>query len=141
MKIVRGHHYSFTVADLERSKAFYGGLLGLEEIERPDFGIPGVWYGTGETQVHLIEKPASADTGTPSPKLTPIANHSAFQIEDYDQAVAALREHGAEFVELSREVGQIFVRDPDGNIIELIQPGGRLGRLPDDVVAKLREAR
>ena len=138
MNVIRGHHYSFTVGDLERSKAFYGDVLGLEEIERPDFGIPGVWYGVGETQIHLIGKPEGVDTGTPSPKLTPIANHSAFQIEDYDAAVARLRECGAEFVELSREVGQIFVRDPDGNIIELIQPGGLLGRLPDDVMEKLK---
>ena len=138
MNVIRGHHYSFTVSDLERSKAFYGDVLGLEEVERPDFGIPGVWYGVGETQIHLIGKPEGVDTGSPSPKLTPIANHSAFQIEDYDAAVERLRECGAEFVELSREVGQIFVRDPDGNIIELIQPGGLLGRLPDDVMEKLK---
>ena len=138
MHVIRGHHFSFTVSDLERSQAFYGGVLGLEEVERPDFGIPGVWYGVGETQIHLIGKPENADTGTPSPKLTPIANHSAFQIEDYDAAIARLRDTGVEFVELSREVGQIFVRDPDGNIIELIQQGGRLGRLPKDVMEKLK---
>ena len=138
MNVIRGHHFSFTVSDLDRSKAFYGGVLGLEEIDRPDFGIPGVWYGVGETQIHLIAKPEGADTGSPSPKLTPIANHSAFQIEDYDTAVATLREHGAEFVELSREVGQLFVRDPDGNIIELIQPGGQLGRLPKEVMERLK---
>jgi catechol 2,3-dioxygenase-like lactoylglutathione lyase family enzyme len=138
MHVIRGHHFSFTVSDLERSKAFYGDLLGLEEVERPDFGIPGVWYGVGETQIHLIGKPEGVDTGSPSPKLTPIANHSAFQIEDYDAAVDRLRETGAEFIELSREVGQIFVRDPDGNIIELIQAGGRLGPLPKDVMDKLK---
>ncbi len=138
MHVIRGHHFSFTVSDLERSKAFYGDLLGLEEVERPDFGIPGVWYGVGETQIHLIGKPEGVDTGSPSPKLTPIANHSAFQIEDYDAAVDRLRETGAEFIELSRDVGQIFVRDPDGNIIELIQAGGRLGPLPKDVMDKLK---
>jgi hypothetical protein len=37
-------------------------------------------------------------------------------------------------------VGQIFLRDPDGNIIELIKPGGRVGKLPPDVAKRIREA-
>ena len=46
------HHTSFAVRDLERARAFYGGVLGLQEIERPDFGaIQGVWYGVGNAQV------------------------------------------------------------------------------------------
>lgn len=138
MHVVRGHHFSFTVTDLERSSAFYEKVMGLESIPRPDFGIPGMWYGVGETQIHLIQKPEGTDTGTPSPKLTPIANHSAFEISDYDAMKAHLRDCGAEFVELGSEVGQMFVRDPDGNIIELIKPGGRLGKLPKDALDKLR---
>ena len=39
----RGHHVSFSVSDLEASLAFYRDVLGLEPIERPDFGLPGAW--------------------------------------------------------------------------------------------------
>lgn len=128
MKIVRGHHFSFAVENLDRSKAFYSGVLGLEEIDRPDFNFPGAWYGAGEAQVHLIEKPAGTTNVTPTPGISRYENHSAFQIDDYDAAIAALREADIEFVESGRDVGQIFLQDPDGNIIELIQPGGILGR-------------
>ena len=130
MKVIRGHHFSFSVADLDRSKEFYGQFLGFEEIARPDFSVPGVWYKVGETEVHLIEKPAHTDVGQPSPQLTPLAGHSAFQIENYADAVEALTAAGVEIIELGEEVGQLFLRDPDGNIIELIELGGRLGALP-----------
>ncbi len=52
MIVKRAHHVSFGVSDLERARAFYGNLLGLEEIARPDFGIPGAWYQAGEAQIH-----------------------------------------------------------------------------------------
>ena len=129
MKILRGHHFSFSVESLEHSKAFYSGVLGLEEIDRPDFGIRGVWFQAGDTEVHLIEKPVGADIGMPPPALTPVANHSAFQIEDYGNAIQTLSDAGVEFIEMGPEAKQIFLRDPDGNIIELIEPGGRLGSL------------
>ncbi|MFP6639347.1 MAG: VOC family protein, partial [Myxococcota bacterium] len=45
------HHYSIDVSDVEASRRFYGELLGLPEIERPDFGMPGVWYQTGPVQL------------------------------------------------------------------------------------------
>lgn len=37
-------HISVTVTNLEEARGFYGGLLGLGEIPRPDFRFPGAWY-------------------------------------------------------------------------------------------------
>src|SRR5438105_4496935 len=37
-------HSGVTVRDLERSRRFYGDLLGLKEVDRPDLGFPGAWY-------------------------------------------------------------------------------------------------
>lgn len=120
MKIVRAHHVSFAVADLARSRRFYGELLGLAEIPRPPLGIAGAWFAAGEGEIHLIERPAGAALGEPPPRVTPLANHTALQIEDYDAAVAALRAAGLEVVEAGRDRGQLWVGDPDGNVIELI---------------------
>lgn len=122
------HHVSVGVADLERSKAFYGGRLGLEEIERPDFGVPGAWYRAGPVEVHLIEVPEGVEPTRAAPKLSPVVNHVAFEIDDYPAVVAELEAEGVEFVPTSSAVGQVWIRDPDGNVIELIRPGGRLGR-------------
>ncbi len=122
MKLLRGHHISFSIADLERSKLFYGGVLGLAELVRPQMGIGGAWYGAGDTEVHLIVKPEGVDVGQPPSQLSPIADHAAFQIDDYDAAVAHLRSAGLEVLETTRARGQLWVRDPDGHVIELIVP-------------------
>lgn len=124
----RLHHVSFSVRDIQAARRFYGGLLGLPEIPRPDFGFPGAWYEIGDVQVHLIVPPEGAPVDTPPPGLSPLAGHAAFEIDDYEAVRAALAERGVEALETGAEVGQLFVRDPDGNVIELIRPGGRLGR-------------
>jgi glyoxylase I family protein len=125
MKVLRGHHISFSVAELERSKQCYGGVLGLAEVPRPQMGLGGAWYATGDTELHLIVKPAGADVGQPPARLTPIADHAAFQIDDYDAAVAHLRSAGLDVMETTPAVGQLWVRDPDGHVIEFIVPARR----------------
>jgi len=119
------HHVSFAVRDLDASRAFYESVLGLEPVERPDLGLPGVWYGAGNAQIHLIAAPEGFDVGEPAAKLTPLANHCAFAIESYDDARAFLKTRGAEIFETQPEIGQLWLRDPDGNVIELIDPRGR----------------
>ena len=57
------HHFSIDVADVTVSRSFYGELLGLSEIERPDFGLPGVWYQAGPVQLHLIQVPEGVEVG------------------------------------------------------------------------------
>ena len=116
------HHVSLTVRDVEVSRGFYEGLLGLETIERPDFGLPGVWYQSGATQVHLIQAPEGVDGGKPPGSLTPLANHLAFEIDDYAKVLDHLHARGIEVQETSPEMGQMWIRDPDGHIIELTKP-------------------
>ncbi|HVP31714.1 MAG TPA: VOC family protein [Myxococcota bacterium] len=125
MRVVRAHHVSFAVEELERSKRFYGGVLGLAEIARPALGVDGAWYRAGDTELHLIVRPAGTETGSPPKHLTPLADHAAFQVDDYDGAVAHLRAAGVELLETRREIGQLWVRDPDGHVIELIVPAPR----------------
>lgn len=128
MIVKRAHHASLSVTDLERARGFYEGVLGLSPIERPDFGFPGAWYQAGEIQLHLIQVPEGVDVGSPAPGTNPLAHHVAFEIDDYEAACQALASRGIETLETGAAVGQIFVRDPDGNVIELIRPGGQLGR-------------
>lgn len=116
------HHVSFAVSDLDASRRFYEGVLGLEPIERPDLGLPGVWYRAGALEVHLIAKPEGFDGGHGPEKLTPLANHCAFAIVDYASSLEAVNELGLEVVATSPAMGQMWIRDPDGNVIELIAP-------------------
>lgn len=114
------HHISFAVSDLERSRGFYENTLGLAPIERPDLGLPGAWYSAGNAEVHLIQTPAGADVGTRPGSLTPLANHNAFAVEDYRKTVDHFKRARIEVLETSAETGQLWVCDPDGNVLEFI---------------------
>lgn len=122
MLATRVHHVSFAVRDLARSREFYEGILGLREIARPDLGLPGAWYAAGDGQIHLIQTPPGAAVGAPPERLTPLANHCAFEIDDYEKTVAALKQRGLAVLETRSEMGQLWIQDPDGNVIELIRP-------------------
>lgn len=115
------HHVSLSVKNIEISKAFYSEVLCLPEIDRPDFGFKGAWYQVGNQQLHLIEYPAST-TLRNTKELDSKAGHVAFRVQDYNRSVQWLKEKGIEIYEnpTSRSgFSQIFVSDPDGNLVEL----------------------
>ena len=47
MKIVGVHHVALQVADVTAARTFYRDVMGLPEIERPDFPIGGAWFQLG----------------------------------------------------------------------------------------------
>lgn len=120
--LVRGglNHVSFPVRDLERALVFYRDLLGLEPMPRPSFPFAGAWLRAGDAQVHLIVPFEGMELGLPPPTLNPLAGHVAFSIDDYDAVLTTLRARGLEVLEAGRESGQMWVRDPDGHLIELL---------------------
>lgn len=121
-------HVTLVVADLDRSREFYAGLLGMEEKPRPDFGFPGAWFEAGNTQIHLnIE---SDDAGTAgltynAQKITR-ALHVAFTVDDATAAAEYLRECGVEIIAGPRNrpdgAVQLYILDPDGHQIEITSP-------------------
>ena len=113
------HHVSFRVSKLAVALDFYQDLLGCERLERPDesMPVPGAWLQAGATQVHLIEAPVSDATGRPPRGLAGSANHVAYGVADVDAAQEALEERGFQ-CRRGALLPQLFVRDPDGNLIE-----------------------
>jgi glyoxylase I family protein len=111
------HHVSLNVTDPDRALAFYRDVLGMPVLPRPDFPFGGAWLDVGNgRQLHLIE-------GTVPPGH---GQHVAFRVTDVDAAVRMLRRAGLDVPD-PKQVGdtgirQTFVRDPDGNLLELTQP-------------------
>ena len=132
MRTAGVHHVSLVVGDIQRAREFYGDLVRLPEISRPDFGVPGAWFQAGPVQLHLIEPPPEADAGRPPREFSVFAAHVAFEIEDADAVAKDLAAAGYDVRGVGSPGGQLFVRDPDGNLVEFIAPGGRLGRQAAD---------
>lgn len=110
------HHVNLIVDDVVAARRFYGDVLGLEEVPRPDFGMDGAWFAAGATQVHL-------SIGAPPP---PDAfQHVAFRTDDLAGVVTRLHAENVEVLEVPHVAGaghQAFARDPAGNLIEFNQP-------------------
>src|SRR5262245_10644690 len=48
-------HVSITVTDVAKAREFYTETLGFQEIPRPAFNFPGIWYSLGgDLQLHII---------------------------------------------------------------------------------------
>lgn len=119
MKLERIHHASLCVSDLSRARVFYGEVLGLEEIPRPDFPFAGAWYRAGANEVHLIVLEEGTQPGTP---LNALHRHVAFALDDVGAASAELEKRGYDVLGGGPGASQAWVKDADGNIIELIRP-------------------
>jgi catechol-2,3-dioxygenase len=107
------------VVDLEAAEEFYAGVLGLPVVERwPD--REAIWVMAGErTRIGLWRPQVGLAGGRGGLHV-----HFAMKIaeEDYDVAVAGLRERGQEVqeIEFSDSHGRAaYVDDPDGNVVEL----------------------
>ena len=125
------HHVLIASEDLERSRQFYSSVLELEEINRPSFAYPGIWYkiGAGQQQLHIIVR--SEATIRRSKSNDPNDIHFALRTETYRDALAWLRDKGfrddvpagdlRKMELLPNSLAgwpQIYVLDPDRNIIE-----------------------
>ncbi|HKO60003.1 MAG TPA: VOC family protein [Pyrinomonadaceae bacterium] len=116
--ITKFNHVNVTVpAALEdAAKKFYGDLMGLEQIEKPDGPRKyiGAWYQLGESQLHLSIEDA--------PRNEDSNRHVCYSVADIPGALEAFRSAGVEVISEEQLVNggsRFFVRDPAGNLIEI----------------------
>jgi lactoylglutathione lyase len=121
-------HTMLRVGDLDRSLAFYTGVLGMSLLRRRDypdgkFTLAFVGYGP-ESEQAALELTHNWDTKTYD--IGTGYGHVALEVEDAYAACAAIKGKGGI---VTREAGPMkhgttviaFVQDPDGYKIELIQ--------------------
>lgn len=121
-------HTMLRVGDLERSLAFYTGVLGMQLLRRHDFPegrftLAFVGYGS-ESEGAVLELTHNWDTTRY--ELGTAYGHIALAVPDARAACDEIRARGGKVV---REAGPMkggttviaFVEDPDGYKVELIE--------------------
>jgi catechol 2,3-dioxygenase-like lactoylglutathione lyase family enzyme len=124
------HHVSIITDDLDKSLPFYRDVFGLSEIPRPDFPVGGAWLACGSLQVHLVVHPEG--TFRQRPSIDRNDWHFAFRTDDFEgvlERLAALGfsgdlpeddpKHMLIFRTGLAGFPQLYLRDPDLNIVEI----------------------
>jgi glyoxylase I family protein len=114
------HHASLLISDLDASRAFYAGMLGMEiDDRRPDLDFPGMWLTLGQQQIHLLLLDrTSAGTGNRHPGRDA---HTAVAVTSLATLIARLDSAGITYTMSSSGRRALFCRDPDGNGLEFIE--------------------
>jgi catechol 2,3-dioxygenase-like lactoylglutathione lyase family enzyme len=119
--VIVGLDHSFlTIQDggEDTARRFYGEVLGLEEIQRPE-GLQrsgGVWFQAGGQELHL---------GTDDAHLPPKHPHPGFRVGssvELDEVAERLtsNRYDVEWGQRIEGRRRFYTRDPFGNRIELL---------------------
>ncbi len=119
------HHIALSTTHFARLRAFYTETLGLPVLG----GFPEqqiLFLDAGTTAIELAE-----ENVVDAPVGARGWAHLALEVADVDAAYATLSAHGAPFSappeDFPRDAPAMriaFCTDPDGNVIELLQPLG-----------------
>ena len=116
-------HLLVLTDDIDATRDFWCGALGLREGERPPLGFEGYWLYDGAVPcVHVAER-ASFDAHSERIGIAAAAgpvDHVAFSAEDYASTFRRLEDGGIEAA--PNEVSgmrQLFLEDPNGVKIEI----------------------
>jgi catechol 2,3-dioxygenase-like lactoylglutathione lyase family enzyme len=141
------NHVGHCVADVERSRRFYEEVLGFEfwrEIEPPDemttqlldlpqpAGLRAVYLRQGEFVLELL---GFRGVETLPPARPRVMNeigltHISVSVDDIDATAAKAAAYGGRVLEQTHVGAAVMIRDPDGQLIELL-PMGYRASLPD----------
>ena len=116
MAIQGMNHFNVLTDDVEATRRFYVGIIGLTEGERPPLGFDGAWlYAGGRPILHVSAAKLPRERAG-------VIDHMAFSATNLQDTVKRLEEQGIDFV-LRQQVGtriwQIFCHDPMGAKVEL----------------------
>jgi len=129
---IRGlDHVVLRVSDLAASIDFYCDVLGCSEERRLDaLGLVQLRAGTCLIDLVDVASPLGRLGGDAPRSEARNMDHFAVALEEFDEAAirSQLESHGVEPGEVSERYGangngpSMYVRDPDGNVVELKGP-------------------
>ena len=122
MKIIGLDHIVLRVADVERSLAFYAGTLGLAGVRVDEWRAGEVFFPSVRVDETTIIDLLAAGADEPIGRNM---DHCCFVLEPTDLAVLTGRGDldvvggPAELFGAQGQGQGLYIRDPDGNVIEL----------------------
>lgn len=141
--VIRGiHHVAMSTVDLERSLAFYRDLLGFKLVARASWpvgrgadAVTGLKDSSGSVAIlrlgnaHIELFEFSSPTPKPADPNRPASDHGfthlALDVKNVDAVYKRLKAAGMRFHAPPQPIGGgsrgTYGRDPDGNIIEIIE--------------------
>ncbi len=139
--LISVNHTAISVADMERSLAFYRDFLGMEvamdvEIKTEELGVivglPGastriVMLEVSNQRIELFQytNPVGEPLPAGSRQCDNGLTHMAFNVTDLDGMCAKLKEMGLEFYSEPQSVRGamkvVYFKDPDGVTLELME--------------------
>ncbi|MDS0295567.1 VOC family protein [Halogeometricum luteum] len=138
MTELSAHHVGVTVADLEQTVKFYRDTLGFP-VES-EFSVSGEAFATavdvesatgrfahldaGGVRVELVEYEPEGERERESSVNQPGAKHLGFSVDDIDSLYESLDGQVETLSEpRTTDTGSriLFLRDPEGNLVELLE--------------------
>jgi len=125
MQISQLDHLVLTVADLDRTCAFYSSVLGME-IRTSDNNRKSLHFDTGKINLHQAGAEFSPHALKPTPGSADICLLTKTPIQ---QVMEHLIHHQVDIIEgpvkrtgATGTLLSVYFRDPDGNLIEVANP-------------------
>ncbi|MGN1402284.1 MAG: VOC family protein [Bacillus sp. (in: firmicutes)] len=100
----------------EKARAFFNGILGMEELEKPDNlkKKGGIWFGFGPYEIHI---------GVQHDFIPATKAHPAFEVGNLEALKRHLLLNGVHIIEDGELPGasRFYAADPFGNRIEFLE--------------------
>ncbi len=146
MGLLRLTHLGLCVSDWERSLRFYRDLLGFRYVSELQIGgaptttllqlaevsLRAIYLERDGTRIELLHYavPGHQGSGQPRPMNQLGLTHLSLRVDDLAATLDELRKAGVSIIERTRidlpdfHAAAVFVTDPDGTLIELVQAPG-----------------
>lgn len=126
-------HIVLRIVDKDRMIAFYRDVLGCPvDWDRPELGLTHIRVGTSLIDLVTVDGKLGRLGGAAPGAEGRNLDHFALAVRPFDEAAirAHLASHGVAIIEEGERYGaegdgtSLYVRDPEGNTVELKGPSG-----------------
>lgn len=124
MQITRLDHLVLTVRDIPRTVKFYTSVLGMRAVNfGPDGSRVALEFGQQKINLHQAGREFEPKAAAPTPGSADLC----FIVQDpLESVLERLHQHGVPVLEgpvartgATGPITSVYLRDPDGNLIEL----------------------